>query len=136
MPEPAHRLALLIAAPWRGEAAMHGDVQMVYEGLAARGMSADELLVIEGGLDRRLLLDVLGAVRIRAAGWAEGELFVYYSGHGAYAPLDAVEADAAEPALVLAPGDLDEPRRWLFWRDVFSALELPPSVRLALLPDC
>lgn len=135
MPE-AHRLALLIGAPWRGEAAMHGDVQAIYEALAARGLSADELLAVEGRLDRDLLLGALDAVRARAAGWAAGDLFLYYSGHGAYAPPDAVDAAGVEPALVFAQDDLDEPARWLYWREVFAALALPPAVRLALLPDC
>ena len=35
MPESAQRLALLIGAPWRGEAAMHGDVQAFYDALSA-----------------------------------------------------------------------------------------------------
>ena len=61
MPESANRLALLIGAPWRGEAAMHGDVQAFYDALTARGMSSDDLLVLEGRLDRELVLAFLAS---------------------------------------------------------------------------
>ena len=136
MVESAHRLALLIGAPWRGEAAMHGDVQAFYDALAARGVSSDELLVLEGRLDRELMLRFLASVQSRVSAWERGDLFLYYSGHGAYAPSDAIDVASVEPALVFDQGDLDEPSRWLFWREIFATLALPPTVRLALLPDC
>jgi hypothetical protein len=136
MPESAHQLALLIGAPWRGEAAMHGDVQAFYDALSARGVPTDDLLVLEGRLDRELVLAFLASAKSRVSGWGRGDVFLYYSGHGAYAPLDEVDANTVEPALVFGQGDLDDPSRWMFWREVFGALALPPTVRLALLPDC
>ena len=136
MPESANRLALLIGAPWRGEAAMHGDVQAFYDVLTARGMSSDDLLVLEGRLDRELVLSFLASVQSRVSAWDRGDVLLYTSGHGAYAPLDAVDANTVDPALVFGPDDLDDPSRWVFWREVFVALALPVDVRLALLPDC
>ncbi len=136
MPESANRLALLIGAPWRGEAAMHGDVQAFYDALTARGMSSDDLLVLEGRLDRELVLAFLASAKSRVSDWDRGDLFFYYSGHGAYAPMDATDAATADPAFVFGPDDLDDPSRWVFWRELFGALALPAGVRLALLPDC
>jgi hypothetical protein len=136
MPESANRLALLIGAPWRGDAAMHGDVQAFYDALTARGVPSDDLLVLEGRLDRGLVLGFLAAAQSRVSAWDRGDVFLYTSGHGAYAPMDAIDADTVEPALVFGQGDLDDPSRWVFWREVFGALALPPAVRLALLPDC
>jgi hypothetical protein len=135
MRESVHQLALLIGAPWRGEAAMHGDVQAFYDALTGRGLS-DDLLVLEGRLDRELVLDFLAAVQSRVSNWERGNLFLYYSGHGAYTPMDVTAVTMAEPALVFAPDDLDDPSRWVVWRDLFGALALPAGVRLALLPDC
>jgi len=136
MPESANRLALLIGAPHRGEAAMHGDVQAFYDALIARGLSSDDLLVLEGRLDRELVLSFLASVRSRVSAWDRGDVLLYYSGHGAYAPMDAIDANTVDPALVFGQGDLDDPSRWVFWREVFGALALPVEVRLALLPDC
>jgi hypothetical protein len=136
MPDSARCLALLIAAPLRGESAMHSDVQSVYEALRQRGVSPEDLLVLEGRLSRDLLFGILETVRSRAAGWVDGNVFLFYSGHGAYAPLEAVDGDAVEPALVFAQAEMAMPARWLFWREIFATLALPPTVRLALLPDC
>ena len=99
---------------------MHGDVQAFYDALAARGVSSDDLLVLEGRLDRELVLGLLASVQSRVSAWDRGDLFLYYSGHGAYAPLDATDAATAEPALVFGPDDLDDPSRWVFWREVFG----------------
>ena len=136
MPESAHQLALLIGAPWREEAAMHGDVQAFYDALTARGLSSDDLLVLEGRLDRELVLSFLASAKSRVAAWSRGDVFLYYSGHGAYAPMDATDAATVEPALVFGQGDLHDPSRWVLWREVFGALALPVGVRLTLLPDC
>ena len=136
MSESVHQLALLIGAPWRAEAAMHGDVQAFYDALTGRGMSPDDLLVLEGRLDRELVLGFLASVQGRVSNWDRGNLFLYYSGHGAYAPMDVTDGATAEPALVFGPDDLDDPSRWVLWRELFDALALPAGVRLTLLPDC
>ncbi len=57
MPDPTQRLAVLIAAPWRGETAMHQDLRGIHDALAARHLSSEELLVLEGRLDKGLLTD-------------------------------------------------------------------------------
>jgi hypothetical protein len=136
MLESAQRLALLIGAPWRGESAMHGDVQAFCDALTARGVPSDDLLVLEGRMDRELVLGLLASAQSRVSAWDRGDLFLYYSGHGAYAPMDAIDATTVEPALVFSQDDLDDPSRWVFWREVFGSLALPADVRLALLPDC
>lgn len=136
MPDPNRRLAILIAAPWRGETAMHSDLCGIYDALAARRLSAEELLVLEGRLDRSLLLGFLESVHSRQADWSQGDLFFYYSGHGAYAPVDAVDATDADPALVFAEEELEDPARWVFWHEIFTALSPQPGVHLTVLPDC
>lgn len=129
-------LALLFAGPWHGEDAMHHDLRAVHDALRARGLRGEETLLLAGPLSRGLIVSFLESVRSRWASWTEGDLFLYYSGHGGYAPLDAEDAAGAEPALIFAEEDLVEPARWLPWRELFAALALPAGVRLALLPDC
>lgn len=115
---------------------MHSDVQAFYEALTVRGISSEDLLVLEGRLDRELVLGFLASVQSRVSNWDRGDLFLYYSGHGAYAPMGATDAAMADPAFVLGSDDLDDSSRWVFWRELFDALPLPAEVRLALLPDC
>ncbi len=94
------------------------------------------MLLLAGQLSRGLILSFLESVRTRWAGWEEGAVFLYYSGDGGYAPPDAEDAAGAEPALIFAEEDLADPAPWLPWRELFTALALPPGVRLSLLPDC
>ena len=82
------------------------------------------------------MLGFLASAQSRVSAWDRGDVFLYYSGHGAYAPMDAVDATAVEPALVFSQDDLADPLRWVFWHEAFGALALPAEVRLALLPDC
>ena len=129
-------LAVLLGGPWRGENAMHGDLLAMHEALRERGLRPDEILSLEGRLDRELVLAFLASVHGRLEGRSEGEVFLYYSGHGAYAPLDATDAAGADPALIFRREDAESPDRWVLWREVFAALAGPPGVRLLVLPDC
>lgn len=45
-------LALLIAAPHNGEAGMHHDVAAMYDAVIARGLTPEDILVLEGRLNR------------------------------------------------------------------------------------
>jgi hypothetical protein len=76
------RLALLIAAPHNGEAGMHNDVVAMYDALLARGLSSEDILVLEGKLNRKLLMSLVAEANKRVARWESGELFMHYSGHG------------------------------------------------------
>src|SRR3989442_15315848 len=76
------RLALLVAAPWEREQAMHNDVIAMYTVLRLRGFSSDEILVLEGSLNRDLLLAFLREAGKRITGWDNGEVFLYYTAHG------------------------------------------------------
>ena len=42
----AHRLALLVAAPWEGETAMHNDLIALYNALRQRGFAPEEFLIL------------------------------------------------------------------------------------------
>lgn len=130
------RLALLIAAPWPGETAMHNDLVAMYDSLRLRGFLTGEILALEGFLSRRLLLAFLRAASTQTADWPDGELFLHYSGHGGFWPWDAADASQARPALLLDDRSLAAPERWLFWDELILALNLPPGVYLTLLPDC
>jgi hypothetical protein len=130
------RLAVLLGGPLRGEIMMHEDLAAMHEALRARGLQPHEILSLEGPLDRELVLAFLSAVRDRIADWTEGHVFFHYSGHGAYAPLDAVAVGEVEPALLFSDREKEAPARWVFWHELLTALSLPPGVRLTLLPDC
>src|SRR5262249_52818472 len=78
----ARRLALLVAAPWPGETAMHDDLVAVHEALRLRGFLPEEILVLEGHLQRSALMTFFQAAHQRIATWRRGEVFFYFSGHG------------------------------------------------------
>jgi hypothetical protein len=130
------RLALLVAAPMPGEAAMHDDLVAMYDALRARGFRPEEILAVDGPVRRDLLMALLRDAGARVAGWSRGDVFLYYSGHGAFWPSDAVDATDARPALLLDGATEATPDRWLFWDEAFAALDIPPSVRLTLVPEC
>jgi hypothetical protein len=74
---PSLRLALLIAAPMPGEAAMHDDLAAMYGALRARGFRPDEILVLDGPVRRELLAAFLRDASARVAGWSHGDVFVH-----------------------------------------------------------
>jgi hypothetical protein len=61
---------------------MHHDLAAMYEALKLRGLASEEILCLEGKLDRRLLLGFLGAIHHRIVDWKRGALFLYVTGHG------------------------------------------------------
>ena len=75
MADGPQRLALLIIAPWEGETAMHNDLTAMYNALRLRGLSADEILSLEGQLNRRSFMSFLQKARRRVARWPQGEIF-------------------------------------------------------------
>jgi len=121
-----NRLAVLIAAPLRGEAPMQNDLGLIYEAVRRRGFAPEEFLTLSGALNRRLLLALIREASESINGWKSGELFLFYSGHGSFE--GSTLADA-RPGLQLM-SDL------VLWDEVFAALALPSGVRLTLLPDC
>src|SRR5438445_12649344 len=55
----AQRLALLVAAPWEGETAMHNELVAIYNALRQRGFAPEECIVLEGALTRYVILAFL-----------------------------------------------------------------------------
>lgn len=132
MPLNACHLALHLAAPPPGEAAMHNDLRAMTQALLARGLSADRIFSLHGQLDRLLVLAFLRAARQRMDDWVAGSLFVHISGHGYFV---GETAETARPGLEFsATGDTDDDYH-LLWDDFFAALDLPAGVRLTLMPD-
>jgi hypothetical protein len=127
------RLALLIAAPHNGEASMHNDVMAMYDALLARGFFSKDILLLEGKLNRKLLMSLIGEVNKRMATWKSGEVFMHYSGNGTFVGSTASEARVG---LQLAPDTPSNKSHRVFWDEVFTALRLPTDVGLILLPDC
>ena len=128
----ARRLALLVAAPWEGETAMHNDLIATYNALRQRGFSPEEILVLEGSLTRGLLLSFLQNVHGRLASWQQGEVWFSFSGHGTFSGMSASDA---RPGLLLTSESLPAREHQVFWDEVFAALQVPMSVQFTLLPD-
>lgn len=128
----AQRLALLVAAPWEGETAMHNDLVATYTALRQRGFLPEELLVLAGPLTRSLLLAFLHDVQRRIGTWHTGDVWFSFSGHGTFHGTTAADA---QPGLrltsALPPAQEDE----MLWEEVFAALQVPATVQLTLLPD-
>src|SRR2546422_4060614 len=76
----AQRLALLVAAPWAGETAMHNDLVAIYNALRQRGFAPEEFLVLEGALTRSVLLAFLQDVQRRIGLWQHGDVWLYFGG--------------------------------------------------------
>jgi hypothetical protein len=120
------QLALLIAAPQKGEEAMRNDQEAVYQALRQRGFQPEEILTLSGPVSRALLLAFLREAGRRVADWPDGSVFLAYSGHGTVV---GKEAKAAKPGLFVS-GET------VLWEEVFKTLTLPDGVHLTLLPDC
>ena len=129
---PARRLALLLGAPWRGETWLENGVVKMQQALHARGFAAAEIMASAEPTDRQRLLRRLEEVKKRIAPWRQGEIFLYYDGHGMYA---REAAAVPEPGLQLT-GDRDAPGSALLWRELWDALRAPPGVRVLAVPDC
>ena len=131
-PGDTRRLAMLVAAPWEGETAMHNDLVAAYTVLRQRGFAPEEFLVLEGPLTRSLLLAFLQDVHRRIGTWPRGEVWFFFSGHGTLRGTTAADAQAG----LLFTGALHpsyEDQVW--WEEVLAALQAPPAVQVLLLPD-
>ena len=126
------KLALLIGAPHDGDLSMHNDVVAMYDALRMRGLAPEEILTLEGKLDRQILMGFLKGVSRRIAQWAEGELFLYFSGHGFFAGDTVEEARVGVQLRNVAQGDSEY---CVYWDEIFAALSVPEAVILAILPD-
>jgi hypothetical protein len=130
--EIVQRLALLVAAPWEGETAMHNDLVATYNALRQRGFSPEEFLVLEGPLTRSLLLAFLQDVQRRIGSWQHGDVWFSFSGHGTFYGTKAAEA---RPGLLLTSAPHSSQEDQVLWDEVFAALQVPQAVQLILLPD-
>jgi hypothetical protein len=126
------RLALLVAAPWAGETAMHNDLVAIYNALRQRGFAPEEFLVLEGSLTRSVLLAFLRDVQRRIGSWQRGDVWFYFGGHGTF--LGTTAADA-QPGLLLTSALHPSYEEQVWWEEVFAALQVPAAVQLTLLPD-
>jgi hypothetical protein len=128
----AQRLALLVAAPWEGETAMHNDLVALYNALRQRGFAPEEFLVLEGSLTRSILLAFLHDVQRRIGSWQRGDVWFSFSGHGT---LRGTTATDAQPGLLLTSALHPSHEEQVWWEEVFAALQVPAAVQLTLLPD-
>ena len=128
----AQRLAILVAAPWEGETAMHNDLVAIYDSLRQRGFAPEECLVLEGPLTRSRLLAFLHDAQKRIAAWQRGDVWVSFSGHGTFRGTTAAEA---QPGLLLTSALHPSHEEHVWWEEVFAALQVPAAVQLTLLPD-
>src|SRR5215470_16371836 len=126
------RLALLVAAPWEGETAMHNDLVAIYNALRQRGFAPEEFLVLEGALTRSVLLAFLHDVQKRIGAWQRGDVWFYFGGHGTLRGTTAAEA---QPGLQLTSALHPSSEEHVWWDEVFAALQVPAAVQLTLLPD-
>jgi hypothetical protein len=128
----AQRLALLVAAPWEGETAMHNDLGAIYNALRQRGFAPEEFLVLEGSLTRSILLAFLHDAQKRIGAWQRGDVWFSFSGHGILRGTTAAEA---QPGLLLTGALHPLPEEHVWWEEVFAALQVPAAVQLTVLPD-
>lgn len=133
MPNPqSSQLAVLIGAPHLDQISMHYDMAAMYTALRRRGITAEEILSLEGRLDRRLFLGFLNAVHQRIETWSSGALFFYITGHGFFTG-DRVEE--ARVGVELQPTTLPANEARVYWDEILQILAPPAGVMLTLLPD-
>ena len=125
-------LAVLIGAPHLDQTSMHYDMAAMYTALQRRGVTAEEILCLEGRLDRRRFLDFLSAVHQRIATWPSGALFFYISGHGFFT---GEQVEEARVGVELQPTTLPASEARVYWDEILQILAPPAGVMLTLLPD-
>ena len=128
----AQRLALLVAAPWEGETAMHNDLVAIYNALRQRGFAPEEFLVLEGALTRSILLAFLHEAQRRIGAWQRGDVWFSFSGHGTFRGTTAADA---QPGLLLTSALHPSHEEQVWWEEIFAALQVPAAVQLTVLPD-
>jgi hypothetical protein len=131
-PQKEPELAVLFGVPHEGEISMHNDVAAMYDALRARGLAPEQIICLEGQLDRQMMLGFLVAIGQRVAHGTAGHLFLFVSGHG-YASLDSRQTTRV--GVDLSPGDQTPDGNHVYWDEVFRALAVPSTVHVTLLPD-
>ncbi len=111
---------------------MHNDLIAMDKAVQARGLGSEEILSLDGNLDRPFLMSFLEEVGHRMASWNEGELFFYFSGHGYFAG-DTVENARMGVKLQDAPQEVAEYH--VYWDEMLSALSIPAAVTCTMIPD-
>jgi hypothetical protein len=129
---PDPQLVVLIGIPHHDQTSMHYDVAAMYEAWRQRGVAAEQILCLEGKLDRRLLLSFLSAIHQRMAAWPQGSLFFYVTGHGFFT---GESAEEARVGVELEPSTQLSSEYHLFWDEMLAALAVPASVKLLILAD-
>ena len=123
---PRPKLAVLVSAAWSADTSMHNDLVAMHQALQKRGFQPDEIFSLEGKLNRNLVLNFLSEIAKTTKTWREGEIFLFYTGHG------SLEGDTPKDARV---GLMLSPKEKVWWNEVFAALPLAPKVKLILLSD-
>ncbi len=126
-------LNLLIAAPWEKDTAMLNDLAAMDKTLRLRGIPDEQILSIQGTLNRELLFSFLNKARQRIAELNSNNIFLYYSGHGFFS---GTNTSNARPGLWLAHDTQNETDGMVSWDEVFSVLDLDIISNLVLLPEC
>jgi hypothetical protein len=126
------QLAILIGAPHQNQSSMHYDLAAMYNALRQREMLTEDILWLEGKLDRHLLLGFFAAIGRRIAAWHQGTLLLYVTGHGFFTG-ECVEE--ARVGIELQPSEQLSSEYHIFWDELLQALALPAGVKLILLPD-
>ena len=126
------RLALLIGTPNEGDVSMHNDLAAMYDALKTRGLAPEEILSLEGNLDRQIVMPFLEGVSHRIAQWREGQLFLYLSGHGFFSG-DTVEE--ARIGIQLQKATPESNTHSVYWDEMFCALSIPEVVTVTMLID-
>lgn len=132
MSQPTPCLAVILAAPQDGEAAMHSDMTAMNCALHDRGLSADRIYSLHGQLNRPLVLAILQAVPSPHEWMARGYTLCPCQRSRLFS---GATAQTARPGLLFRQTDDVENQYHLFWDEFFAALCLPPGVQFILLPD-
>ena len=74
---------------------MYRDLSAMAQALLTRGFSADQILRLHGRLDRPLVIAFLQAAGRRVEAWANGSVFLHFTGHGCF---DSDTATTTRPA--------------------------------------
>ena len=124
------RQALLIGAPHGNDEGIHNDLAAMHDALQTRGLESEDILSLEGNLDRQILMAVLEGISRRIAQWNEGEFFLYFSGHGFFTGDTVEKARVGIDLQNVTPGSIMQN---VYWEEIFSALSIPEAVMFTML---
>ncbi len=125
----SNQLALLIAAPHPGDAAMYNDMIAMATALRRRGLQADHILSWHGPLDRPSTSALLQLARRPMQSWTTGSLFLHFSGHG------FCEPESGLSGISFGQSDGRKSEHRLSWGAFFDELDVSDRIRVFLLPD-